>query len=139
MYLRYFGIRVTDLGRSLKFYTNLLGLKEVDRGTMGEHGGGRGEWVLLEDGTSGQRLELNVYPEGSQWNAPYEPGEGLDHIGFVVDDVPKTYEELVAGGAGPTEIDPASSEGEQAFVTDPDGNWIELFLHDEVEGPRNLA
>ncbi len=130
MYLRYFGIRVTDLDRSLKFYTDLLGLKEVGRGSMGERGGGRGDWILLEDETSGQRLELNAYPEGSQWNAPYEPGEGLDHLGFVVDDVPKAYEELVAGGAGRTEIDPTSTEGYQAFVTDPDGNWIELFLHD---------
>ncbi len=130
MYLRYFGIRVTDLDRSLKFYTTLLGLKEVGRGSMDEYGGGRGDWVLLEDGTSGQRLELNVYPEESRWDTPYEPGEGLDHLGFVVDDVPKAYEQLVASGAGPTEIDPASSEGHQAFVTDPDGNWIELFLHD---------
>ncbi|MFQ5986623.1 MAG: VOC family protein [Thermoplasmata archaeon] len=130
MYLRYFGIRVTDLDQSLKFYAELLGLKEVGRGSMREYGGGRGDWVLLEDATSGQRLELNAYPKDSRWHAPYVPGEGLDHLGFVVDDVPAAYEELIAKGAGPTEIDPASTEGYQAFVTDPDGNWIELFLHD---------
>ncbi|MEE9592010.1 MAG: VOC family protein [Thermoplasmata archaeon] len=130
MHLRYFGIRVTDLDRSVKFYTDLLGLKETSRGSMSEYGGGRGDWVLLKDETSGQRLELNAYPEGSRWHAPYEPGEGLDHIGFVVDDVPAAYKKLVAGGAGPTDIDPASTEGHQAFVTDPDGNWIELFVHD---------
>jgi catechol 2,3-dioxygenase-like lactoylglutathione lyase family enzyme len=38
MVLRYFGIRVTDLERSVKFYTELLGLKEVRHGTM-RHGG----------------------------------------------------------------------------------------------------
>jgi lactoylglutathione lyase len=130
MHLRYFGIRVTDLNRSVKFYTDLLGLKETSRGSMSEYGGGRGDWVLLKDETSGQRLELNAYPEGSRWHAPYEPGEGLDHIGFVVDDVPAAYEKLVASGAGPTDIDPVSTEGHQAFVIDPDGNWIELFLHD---------
>lgn len=130
MYLRYFGIRVTDLERSLKFYTDLLGLTEAGRGSMSGYGDDRGNWVLLEDATSGQRLELNAYPEESRWHAPYEPGEGLDHLGFVVDDVAATYNELVAKGAGPTDIDPASTDGHQAFVTDPDGNWIELFLHD---------
>ncbi len=40
------------------------------------------------------------------------------------------YEELPAGGSGATEIDPANTEGYQTFATDPDGNWIELFLHD---------
>lgn len=130
MHLRYFGFRVTDLDRSVKFYTDLLGLKETGRGSMREYGGGRGDWVLLKDEVSGQRLELSAYPEGSRWHAPYEPGEGLDHIGFVVGDVPAAYDELVAGGAGPTDLDPASTEGHQAFVTDPGGNWIELFLHD---------
>jgi catechol-2,3-dioxygenase len=32
MYLSYFGIRVTNLARSLEFYTKLFGLKEMARG-----------------------------------------------------------------------------------------------------------
>ena len=44
---KYFGIRVTDLERSVKFYTNMLGLKEVRRGDMAKHN--RGIWVLLKD------------------------------------------------------------------------------------------
>ena len=43
----YFGIRVTDLERSVKFYTYMLGLKEVRRGDMTKHN--RGIWVLLKD------------------------------------------------------------------------------------------
>lgn len=42
MYLRYFGIRVTDLGRSSKFYTELLGLKEAGRGSMSQYGADEG-------------------------------------------------------------------------------------------------
>jgi catechol 2,3-dioxygenase-like lactoylglutathione lyase family enzyme len=35
MYLSYCGIRVKDLNRSLKFYTELFGLKEVARAIIG--------------------------------------------------------------------------------------------------------
>ncbi len=65
MHLRYFGIRVTDLERSLRFYTELLGLKKAGLGDMSKNGGGRGTWVLLIDEKSGQQLELNWYPKGS--------------------------------------------------------------------------
>jgi len=123
--LEYVGIRVTDLNRSLKFYTELLGLKEVKRGTQYEIGGGI--WVLLKDEKSGQQLELNYYPPDSPFNVEYVPGEGLDHIGFIVDNVAEKYEELIAKGAKPTQIDPSKSKGWVAYVTDPDGNWIEIF------------
>jgi len=127
MKLSYFGIRVTDLERSLKFYTGLLGLREVRRGEATKWGAGI--WVLLQDGPSGQQLELNWYPPGSPYAVPYLPGEGLDHIAFLVDDVRKTYRELVARGAAPTAVTPAETDGWTAYVTDPDGNWVEIYTH----------
>ncbi len=126
MPLRYFGIRVTDLDKSLRFYTELFGLKEVRRGDMSTYGGGRGRWVLLRDEQTGQQLELNWYPKGSPYAVPYVPGEGLDHIGFEVDNVEEKFEEFLTKGVRPTDIDPWASEGWQAYVEDPDGNWIEL-------------
>lgn len=125
MHLEYCGIRVTNLERSLKFYSELLGLREVKRGTQYELGGGI--WVLLRDEESKQQLELNWYPEGSPFNVPYVPGEGLDHVGFIVENVRERYEELVSKGAQRTEIDPSKTEGWLAYVKDPDGNWIEIF------------
>lgn len=47
MKLDYFGIRVTDLERSIKFYTQFLGLKEVARGDFSKYGAGI--WVKLRD------------------------------------------------------------------------------------------
>src|SRR5574337_346251 len=86
--LIYVGIRVSDLGSSLRFYSGLLGLKEIRRG------GGTREWppvyVLLRDPKSGQKLELNWYPEDHFLAPPYTPGEGLDHVGFRVADVVET-------------------------------------------------
>ena len=125
MKLDYFGIRVTDLERSIKFYTQLLGLKEVARGDFSKYGAGI--WVKLRDEQSGMQLELNWYPETSRFGVPYIVGEGVDHIGFVVEDVKETYKELVNGGAQPTEIDPSLTQGWSAHVKDPDGIWIELF------------
>jgi lactoylglutathione lyase len=129
MQLQYLGIRVTNLDRSLKFYTLLLGLKEKRRGDNTENGGGI--WVLLEDPASNQKLELNWYPNESSFSTEYSPGEGLDHIGFIVDDVEETFEQLVSKGATPTEINPSKTKGWAAFVEDPDGNWIEIFQKTE--------
>ena len=125
MRLEYVGVRVRDLDRSVKFYTELLGLKEVKRGTQYEIGGGI--WVLLRDEASNQQLELNWYPSDSPFAVDYLPGEGLDHIGFTVDNVKEKFNELVARGAVPTEVNPAKTGGFVAFLKDPDGNWIEIF------------
>ncbi len=125
MHLEYCGIRVTDLDRSLRFYTGLLGLKEARRG-HGYLGEDKSVWVLLRDEKSGQQLELNWYPEGHPYHVPYVPGEGLDHIGFVVDDVSRTYQELVAQGVESI-LGPEETEGWLAYLKDPDGNWIEMY------------
>ena len=36
---------------------------------------------------------------------PYQVGEGVDHIGFVVVDVKETYKDLVKRSAQPTDVD----------------------------------
>jgi lactoylglutathione lyase len=124
MVLRYFGIRVSDLERSVRFYTEHLGLKKLRQGRM-HHGG---KWVLLEDSRSHQRLELNWYPDSSPFSTPYVPGDGLDHIGFKVQDPASTFERLVEKGAVPA-LTPSDKNGVKGiyYLKDPDGNWIELF------------
>lgn len=124
MVLRYFGIRVTNLDRSLEFYINLLGLRELRKGKM-KHGG---KWVLLEDPRSHQRLELNWYPSDSPFATEYSPGDGLDHIGFKVQNAASTYKKLIARGATPA-LTPKDKDGVSGiyYLKDPDGNWIEFF------------
>src|SRR3989442_784213 len=67
------GIRVTDLARSLEFYTKVLGLEEIDRG------GDEDIYVLLRDPRSrqlGMRPALDgVYP------GPDDEASGLDASG----------------------------------------------------------
>jgi len=141
MHLRYSGVRVTDLDRSLRFYTKALGLREVTRGDLSQYG--RGTWVLLQDPASHQRLELNWYPKGSQFDVPFVIGEGLDHIGFFLGSVSaatlhRTYQRLLRQGAGPTNVTPASTDGWVGYVTDPDGNWIEIF-RDQTPAEKRRA
>jgi len=118
----YTGIRVRNLRRSLDFYTNALGMRVVNEGTMG-HGG---EYVQLVGPGSKAKLELNWYPDGSRFHTPYRRGEEMDHLAFVVADVKKAYRELVRKGAKPL-IPPEKADGIEVYVKDPDGIWIELL------------
>ena len=130
MFVSYFGMRVTNLERSMKFYTEVLGMRQVKTGDFLRAGGGR--YVLLKDPVSGQQLELNWYPDGSRFATRYEPGEGLDHIGVKVQDVATKLRELASKGIGVVPV--PDSLGEQklgptltlhvGFVEAPDGNWI---------------
>ena len=127
-YLSYCGIRVTDLDRSLKFYTELFGLEVVGRGDLAQRG--RGSFVLLQDPWSGQKLELNWYPPGSEFAVPYQPGEGLDHIAVRVANLPQFMDKLRRGGvesAGGSADFEVPDRIRVAFVKDPDANWICLF------------
>jgi lactoylglutathione lyase len=141
MYLSYFGIRVTNLARSLEFYTRLFGLKEVARGDNTKIGGG--VFVLLKDPKSGSKLELNWYPADSVYASSYVPGEGLDHISFRVDDLAETVKRLESAGAGHVDLiesllevrSQAFSDSFQVrYVKDPDGLWLELYDQPEPMG-----
>jgi catechol 2,3-dioxygenase-like lactoylglutathione lyase family enzyme len=130
MPLRYAGLRVTRLARSVRFYTKVLGLTEIGRGDARSEG--LGVWVLLEDPRTKQRIELNWYPSGSRFAGAYRLGDGLDHLGFLLGRVPRArleqeYRRLLRHGATATEITPATTDGWVAFVRDPDGIWIEIF------------
>jgi catechol 2,3-dioxygenase-like lactoylglutathione lyase family enzyme len=111
MHLEYVGIRVTNLERSLKFYTELLGLKEVGKGDFTKYEAGI--WVKLKDEKSGQHLELNWYPKGSHFDVPHiVAGKGLDHIRFAVDNIEETYKKLLEKGAEPSQsILPSPKDG----------------------------
>jgi len=127
-YLSYVGIRVTDLERSLRFYSHVLGLKEIARGDNSAFGGG--QYILLQDPWSEQRLELNWYAEGSRFGTPFVPGEALDHIAFRVAELRPFLEKLRREGAGRSDrsADHDLPDGTHVvYVQDPDGNWLEVY------------
>jgi lactoylglutathione lyase len=123
MKLLYTGIRVRDLERSIQFYRKVMGMRVSRRGKM-RHGG---VWVELKSPGSPQRLELNWYPPGSRYHTPYRKGEELDHLAFRVTDVDRAFRDVTAKGARPEVAPFKESRYAFAFVSDPDGIWIELL------------
>ena len=112
------GIHVSDLDRSIKFYTNELKMKLLFRAKIKETGG---EVAWLKSDGSSQILELNWYPE----EYAYGGSSGLDHLAFQVEDADETYGKLTRKSRG--EIEPFD-EGRWrlGYIKDPDGNWIEI-------------
>lgn len=123
MYLDYTGIRVTRLAPAVRFCTRGLGLEEVRRGRMA-HGG---VWVLLRDPISHQQLELNWYPRGNRYATPFSAGEGLDHLGFRVNDLARAGRRLRAAGARLVDEIRYRGRVEIAYYEGPDALWIELI------------
>jgi lactoylglutathione lyase len=119
----YVGIRVTNLQRSIDFYTRVLGMKVTGRGKVEQT---KGETVGLQSEKDGFILELNYYEENSAYNTKYSVGEGLDHLAFKVDDLDKALEEARSAGHR-TILKMKADGGQWAYIEDPDRIWIELF------------
>ncbi len=121
----YTGIRVKDLDQSLKFYTQVLGMKEAGRSSI-EATGGEVVSLVSEDG--GPQLELNFYRKGSKYakGEEYEAGEGIDHLAFQVKNLDEALEEAKKLGY-PTVLDIKGKTSRWAYIADPNGIWIELF------------
>jgi catechol 2,3-dioxygenase-like lactoylglutathione lyase family enzyme len=127
MRLEYLGIRVTNLARSVQFYTRALGLVVIRKGDTRSWGGGK--WVLLRDPKSRRLVELNWYPKGSRFYTPFRTGDALDHLDFTIGAadravLERVYRRLLRFGAKPTGYHPATTEGWMASVKDRDGIWI---------------
>ncbi len=119
----YVGIRVTNLKKSVDFYTKLLGMNLINRS---KNDLTKGEITVLQSEKGGPILELNYYLEDSPYNTNYAPGEGLDHLAFKVDNLDEALKE--AEESGHKTILKLQQDGIRwAYIKDPDGNWIELF------------
>jgi len=119
----YVGIRVRDLDKSIEFYTKILGMKVTGRGKIEKT---KGETVGLQSTDDGFTLELNYYENGSPYFTGYVAGEGLDHMGFKVDNLDKALREADALGYR-TKLEMKIEDGRWAYIEDPNGIWIELF------------
>jgi len=119
----YVGIRVTDMQKSIDFYTKLLGMKVAGRGKVKQT---KGETVALVSQEGGFVLELNYYEKGSPYCTKYTVGEGLDHLAFGVDDLAKALKEARSAGH-PTVLEVKADGSRWAYIEDPNGIWVEFF------------
>ena len=119
----YVGIRVTDLQKSIDFYTKVLGMKLMHRSKIKPT---KGETADLVSEQGGFALELNHYEKDSPYNTRYVVGEGLDHLAFGVDNLERALKEAESAGYR-TILELKSDVSSWVFVEDPDGIWVELF------------
>jgi catechol 2,3-dioxygenase len=118
-------LRVRDLDASLRFYRDVLGLSEVARRDFGE-----GPMVFLSSGAAHHDLAL------VETGAGIQAGNRLHHfalkIGDARTDLADAKAELDARGCTiHMALDHHVSQG--LYVTDPDGNLIELYVDADPE------
>lgn len=120
-------VRVGDLERSLDFYCNKLGLRELRR-TDNEKG--RFTLVFLAaPGDEDAQIELT-------WNwdtSEYTEGRNFGHIAYAVDDIYETCQRLMDAGIT---INRPPRDGHMAFVRSPDNISIELLQRGEALQPE---
>lgn len=113
---------VSDLDRSLAFYRDTLGMALAFefRNEKGERFG-----VYL---SFGGRNFLELFQGGLQ---PPAEGQSFRHICLEVADINQSVAELKARGVEVTEVKLGSDNTWQSWLSDPDGNRIELHQYTE--------
>ena len=110
-------INVRDLGKSLNFYEQALGLKEVRRITPED---GSFIIVYLSDGSSVHQLELTWLRD---WDRPYNLGDNEFHLAFRTADFQAAHRLHEEMGC----ICYENPKMGIYFISDPDGYWLEVI------------
>ncbi len=115
-------LRVTDLDRSIDFYTNVLGMQVLERHENEEY-----KYTLVFVGfeQGGPTIEL-TYNWGTH---QYDLGNAFGHLALGVEDIYAACSEIKTRGGNVTREPGPVLGGEThiAFVKDPDGYAIELI------------
>jgi lactoylglutathione lyase len=113
-------MRVSDMDRTIQFYTNVLGLEILERKTSprGSH------LAFLKVPNSDELIELCSFPP----SGPVTVQEDLVHLAFQVDNLDDTIAALTAKGVKITDGPTTTSSGSRfIFIDAPDGYEVELI------------
>lgn len=119
-------LRVGDLDRSVKFYTELLGMRELRRRDVPE---GKYTLVFLGYGQGNAEGQAEIELTYNYGVEKYDLGNAFGHLAIGVPDVKAACEKVRAGGGKVTREPGPVKFGTTviAFVEDPDGYKIELI------------
>jgi len=120
-------LEVADLERAERFYTEVLGLPVVERWTE-RHA----VWLM-----AGGRTRIGLWPP----QVGLAGGRGGVHVHYAMHVPPERYDGAVAtlcerGAEVEEHRFPGYDDSRAAYVTDPDGNVVELWTYDVA---RHLA
>ena len=124
-------IRITDVDRSLDFFCDKLGMKEVRR-----HESEQGRFTLIflaasEDEAAGRDSKAPLVELTWNWDPEeYKGGRNFGHLAYEVDDIYATCQRLMDKGVT---INRPPRDGFMAFVKSPDGISIELLQKGEAK------
>jgi lactoylglutathione lyase len=112
--------RVNDLEKTVKFYTDVLGLKETSR-----HQSPRGSTVVfITVPNSQEQIEICHYPK----SGPVEVQPDRTHLAFEVDDIEAFAKETATRGYPLSDGPTVTGSGSKiAFIDAPEGYEIELI------------
>src|ERR1700677_1952032 len=126
-------VRVADLDKSLAFYCDLLGLKEIRRV---ENKMGRFTLVFLAAPEDAERAKSEQAPMVEltyNWDPEdYKGGRNFGHLAYHVDDIYETCAKLQKAGVT---INRPPRDGHMAFIRTPDAISIELIQKGEPKAP----
>jgi lactoylglutathione lyase len=112
-------MRVGDIDRTVRFYTDVLGLKVAER-----HSSPRGsKLVFLQVPGSDEEIELCSFPASGTVQVP----EDLVHLAFEVKDLDAAIADLKSLGVPITDGPTDSRSGRFCFIDAPEGYEIELI------------
>lgn len=110
-------INVFDLEKSMAFYEEALGMKEVRRIAAED---GSFILVFVANAESEHQIELTWLRDRKE---PYNLGDNEMHIGFRTDDYAAAYEKHKEMGC----ICFENKSMGIYFISDPDGYWLEVI------------
>lgn len=112
--------RVADLEKTVAFYRDVLGMKEVRR-----HTSGRGsQLVFFKAPGSDEEIEICKYDQ----SGPIVVGPDLTHLAFEVDSIDDFAKQSAAKGYPLSDGPHRSASGDAiAFIDAPEGYEIELI------------
>jgi len=115
-------VRVSDLDKSLEFYCQHLGLKEIKRLDFEQ-----GRFTLLflaAEGDEEAQVELTY-----NWDPEtYDEGRNFGHLAYSVKDIYATCQKLMDAGVC---INRPPRDGYMAFIRSPDNVSIEILQEGE--------
>ena len=126
-------VRVKDLGKSLHFYCELLGLKEMRR-VDNEKGRFTLVFLAAPQDAAGAMENSPMVELTYNWDTEdYTGGRNFGHLAYRVDDIYETCKRMMDGGVT---INRPPRDGHMAFVRSPDDISIELL---QAGGPKAPA
>jgi len=113
-------MRVSDLDKTIQFYTNVLGLEVVERKTSPRGS----QLAFLQVPNSDELIELTSFPP----SGPVKVQEDLVHLAFQVENLDDTIVALGKKNITITDGPTTTSSGSRfIFIDAPDGYEVELI------------